>query len=56
MSDKLNNNTNKLEKITNNKYGFIEVCAGGGGLSSGLIKSGFIPNLYKQNEIIDVVE
>ena len=26
---------------------FIEVCAGGGGLSSGLIKSGFTPMLIK---------
>jgi DNA (cytosine-5)-methyltransferase 1 len=28
---------------------FIEVCAGGGGLSSGLIKSGFIPILLNDN-------
>ena len=35
--------------ITNpstHKYTFIEVCAGGGGLSSGLIKSGFTPLLF----------
>lgn len=31
------------------KYTFIEVCAGGGGLSSGLIKSGFIPLLLNDN-------
>lgn len=31
------------------KYSFIEVCAGGGGLSSGLIKSGFIPILLNDN-------
>lgn len=30
---------------TNGKFNFIEVCAGGGGLSSGLIKSGFTPLL-----------
>ena len=28
---------------------FIEVCAGGGGLSSGLIKSGFTPMLLNDN-------
>jgi DNA (cytosine-5)-methyltransferase 1 len=31
------------------KYSFIEVCAGGGGLSSGLIKAGFIPLLLNDN-------
>ena len=31
------------------KYTFIEVCAGGGGLSSGLIKSGFTPLLLNDN-------
>lgn len=31
------------------KYTFIEVCAGGGGLSSGLIKSGFTPVLLNDN-------
>jgi DNA (cytosine-5)-methyltransferase 1 len=31
------------------KYSFIEVCAGGGGLSSGLMKSGFIPVLLNDN-------
>jgi DNA (cytosine-5)-methyltransferase 1 len=30
-------------------YTFIEVCAGGGGLSSGLIKSGFTPILLNDN-------
>ena len=30
-------------------YTFIEVCAGGGGLSAGLIKSGFIPILLNDN-------
>lgn len=30
-------------------YTFIEVCAGGGGLSSGLIKSGFTPLLLNDN-------
>jgi DNA (cytosine-5)-methyltransferase 1 len=32
-----------------NIYNFIEVCAGGGGLSSGLIKSGFTPILLNDN-------
>ena len=31
------------------KYTFIEVCAGGGGLSAGLIKSGFTPLLLNDN-------
>jgi len=46
-------NTNNVENIAdiqqNIKYSFIEVCAGGGGLSSGLIKSGFIPVLLNDN-------
>ena len=29
------------------KYNFIEVCSGGGGLSSGLIKSGFTPIIIR---------
>jgi DNA (cytosine-5)-methyltransferase 1 len=39
------NNTNN----DNSKYTFIEVCAGGGGLSSGLIKAGFSPILLNDN-------
>ena len=35
--------------ITLPKYSFIEVCAGGGGLSSGLMKSGFVPLLLNDN-------
>jgi len=31
------------------KYSFIEVCAGGGGLSAGLIKAGFTPVLLNDN-------
>lgn len=31
------------------KYTFIEVCAGCGGLSSGLIKAGFTPLLLNDN-------
>lgn len=42
-----------VDEMTKNKqdikYSFIEVCAGGGGLSSGLIKSGFIPVLLNDN-------
>jgi DNA (cytosine-5)-methyltransferase 1 len=41
---------NKIKYINQDKkYTFIEVCAGGGGLSSGLIKSGFIPVLLNDN-------
>jgi len=47
---------NSTEEITNEttdnlrvNFSFIEVCAGGGGLSSGLIKSGFIPILLNDN-------
>ena len=43
------NNTNNTININNNEYTFIEVCAGGGGLSSGLIKAGFIPLLLNDN-------
>jgi len=39
-------NENEKQDI---KYTFIEVCAGGGGLSSGLIKSGFTPLLLNDN-------
>ena len=42
-------NLNKLEQIIDNKYTFIEVCAGAGGLSCGLIKSGFTPILLNDN-------
>ena len=43
-----------LDSISNTllqkpKYTFIEVCAGGGGLSSGLIKAGFEPLLLNDN-------
>lgn len=37
---------NELGTIT---YNFIEVCAGGGGLSTGLIKAGFTPILLNDN-------
>jgi DNA (cytosine-5)-methyltransferase 1 len=42
---------NKIIKETTIKLNptFIEVCSGGGGLSSGLIKSGFIPLLLNDN-------
>jgi DNA (cytosine-5)-methyltransferase 1 len=39
-------NDDKINTIT---YGFIEVCAGGGGLSAGLIKAGFTPILLNDN-------
>lgn len=35
--------------INSTSYTFIEVCAGGGGLSSGLMKSGFTPLLLNDN-------
>ena len=37
------------QNIPSEKYTFIEVCAGGGGLSAGLIKSGFTPLLLNDN-------
>jgi DNA (cytosine-5)-methyltransferase 1 len=36
-------------KPDNREYTFIEVCAGGGGLSAGLIKAGFTPILLNDN-------
>jgi DNA (cytosine-5)-methyltransferase 1 len=48
----INNATNKNSEnniITQKTYSFIEVCAGGGGLSSGLIKAGFTPVLLNDN-------
>lgn len=39
------------ENSTEKKHTFIELCAGGGGLSSGLIKSGFTPILLNDNNI-----
>jgi DNA (cytosine-5)-methyltransferase 1 len=36
-------------KTNNTTYTFIEVCAGGGGLSAGLIKAGFTPILLNDN-------
>ena len=41
--DKMENTT------TTTPYSFIEVCAGGGGLSAGLIKAGFTPILLNDN-------
>ena len=40
---------NIFDENEQDKYTFIEVCSGGGGLSSGLIKSGFIPLLLNDN-------
>ena len=36
-------------KVDTTPYTFIEVCAGGGGLSAGLIKAGFTPVLLNDN-------
>jgi DNA (cytosine-5)-methyltransferase 1 len=45
------NSQNMIISSDNTKptYTFIEVCAGGGGLSAGLIKSGFTPILLNDN-------
>jgi DNA (cytosine-5)-methyltransferase 1 len=40
---------NILDEDEKDRPTFIEVCSGGGGLSSGLIKSGFIPLLLNDN-------
>ena len=44
-----NDNENNNENKKNSKYTFIEVCAGAGGLSYGLIKSGFTPIMLNDN-------
>ena len=41
--------TSNVNKDNIKIYSFIEVCAGGGGLSSGLIKAGFTPILLNDN-------
>lgn len=38
-----------VDKVNTTTYTFIEVCAGGGGLSAGLIKAGFTPILLNDN-------
>lgn len=43
------NNNNREQNQGNNIKTFIEVCAGAGGLSSGLIKAGFKPLLLNDN-------
>ena len=43
------NTTDNTNNNSSNIYTFIEVCAGGGGLSAGLIKSGFTPILLNDN-------
>jgi len=47
----ISNNDKQYTNTITDKYNFIEVCAGGGGLSSGLIKSGFVPLLLNDNNI-----
>jgi DNA (cytosine-5)-methyltransferase 1 len=42
-------NLNSDNKLNTSTYNFIEVCAGGGGLSAGLIKAGFTPILLNDN-------
>jgi site-specific DNA-cytosine methylase len=36
--------------MNSNKLTFIEVCSGCGGLSTGLIRSGFVPLLLNDND------
>ena len=46
----ISNETNDTDTDSEiSKYTFIEVCAGGGGLSTGLIKAGFTPILLNDN-------
>ena len=45
LESALASTNNTSTDTTERKYTFIEVCSGGGGLSSGLIKSGFTPVL-----------
>ncbi|MFY8160568.1 MAG: DNA cytosine methyltransferase [Candidatus Kapaibacteriota bacterium] len=46
----ISNETNDTDTDSDiSKYTFIEVCAGGGGLSTGLIKAGFTPILLNDN-------
>lgn len=47
--DLIKNIDKDINKKNQNKYTFIEVCAGGGGLSNGLIKAGFVPLLLNDN-------
>ena len=50
VEEKLNNlNINNTKIENNSKYTFIEVCAGAGGLSCGLMKSGFTPIMLNDN-------
>lgn len=58
LIDLINSKQNESPVVESNsvinntrQYNFIEVCAGGGGLSSGLIKSGFIPLLLNDNNV-----
>ena len=48
-NDNDNDNENNNDNKNNSKYTFIEVCAGAGGLSYGLIKSGFTPIMLNDN-------
>jgi DNA (cytosine-5)-methyltransferase 1 len=47
--DNKNKNKNKNKNNKEVNYNFIEVCAGAGGLSAGLIKAGFTPILLNDN-------
>jgi DNA (cytosine-5)-methyltransferase 1 len=48
-SDSQNIIVSNNNKVDTTSYTFIEVCAGGGGLSAGLIKAGFTPILLNDN-------
>ena len=45
---KQHNNINKVNTALNNKYNFIEVCSGCGGLSSGFMNKNFTPILLNE--------
>jgi DNA (cytosine-5)-methyltransferase 1 len=52
MEDQFTESTNMIDSdqsVSEHAFTFIEVCAGGGGLSEGLIKSGFVPLLLNDN-------
>jgi len=49
IDESQNLSANSTLSTPSNTHTFIEVCAGGGGLSAGLIKSGFTPLLLNDN-------
>lgn len=49
LIEMINASSPSSDVVATNNLTFIEVCAGGGGLSSGLMKSGFTPLLLNDN-------